>query len=110
MMGDQKRATAPAQGRACGKHAVLVAQIAVGMAGKLGDIESALHGPGVQGLDVVQDRRRQFRPGVGNQAVHQGIENIGVVRTWRIAQTQGIHVCFSSKRRAATSPQRAQAA
>ena len=87
--GDQQGPAAAPQGRAGLEQGVAVEHVAERVAGDLAHIHAPGQGPGVQGFHVLQHRLGKGHALQVDAAVHQGVEDVGVVGTGRKAQGQG---------------------
>jgi hypothetical protein len=59
-----------------------------GVEGYFGHIQSSGQGPTIQSFYIIKNRLRKTDMPEGNQPVHEGIKDKGVIGTWRIADAQ----------------------
>jgi len=85
----QQGPATPSQGGTGAQEHVVVEKMAQGVKGKFGHIQIFLHGPPVQLLDIGQQRLGQDKRRV-DQAMGQGIEDIGVIWTGRVTYGNGV--------------------
>ncbi len=85
VVGDEQGAVAVAHAGAAGEQGVLVADVGVGVDANGGEVEFALGGAFVQGLDVLQDMFEAEAVG-RDELFRQGVEHESVVGVGRMTE------------------------
>jgi hypothetical protein len=78
---DQQRAAPPPQRTARIEHAIGIEKMCDGMKGELGDLETALKGPQIQGLDIFQAGLPEKRLGIVSGVLDQLAEDESIIGT-----------------------------